>query len=184
VASEVSTVGGDQSLDELRRELAEAREQQAATRAILGAISGSQADSSRVFAEIAASAARLCDGYNAGIFQLDGEHLHLVGHHGPISAVGPVGEGTLPLTRGLPPARAVLERRTLHVADLQAETTEYPEGSDFARRLGFRAALGPIDIQDSHGGSVLIHCASDQLIRSTAHGEAIRAQRPAVGAYR
>src|SRR5262249_54878377 len=26
-------------------------------------------------------------------------------------------------------------------ADLQTETTEYPEGSDFARRLGFRAAL-------------------------------------------
>src|SRR5206468_2356684 len=25
--------------------------------------------------------------------------------------------------------------------DLQAETTEYPEGSEFARRLGFRAAL-------------------------------------------
>ena len=24
---------------------------------------------------------------------------------------------------------------------MQAETTEYPEGSDFARRLGFRAAL-------------------------------------------
>ena len=45
------------------------------------------------------------------------------------------------MTRGLPPARAVLDRQTLHVADLQAETTEYPEGSEFARRLGFRAAL-------------------------------------------
>src|SRR5262245_58768469 len=65
----------------------------------------------------------------------------LVAHHGPISTVGPVGDGTLPLTRGLPPARAVLERQTLHVADLQTETTEYPEGSDFARRLGFRATL-------------------------------------------
>jgi signal transduction histidine kinase/signal transduction protein with GAF and PtsI domain len=141
VPSEMSTVGGDQPLDELRRELAEAQEQQAATRAILAAISNSPTDSGRVFAEIAASAARLCDGYNAGIFRLDGEHLRLVAHHGPISAVGPVGDGTLPLTRGLPPARAVLERQTLHVADLQTETTEYPEGSDFARRLGFRAAL-------------------------------------------
>ena len=139
--SDVSTVTGDHSVEALRRELAEAREQQAATRAILGAISNSLTDSERVFAEIAASAARLCDGYNAGIFRLDGGHLRLVAHHGPISAVGPVGDGTLPLTRGLPPARAVLERQTLHVADLQAETTEYPEGSDFARRLGFRAAL-------------------------------------------
>src|SRR6185369_10802202 len=58
-----------------------------------------------------------------------------------ISPVGPVGRGTLPLTRGLPPARAVLERQTFHIADLQAETIEYPEGSEFARRLGFRAAL-------------------------------------------
>jgi hypothetical protein len=36
--------------------------------------------------------------------------------------------------------------------------------------------LGSIDIQDSQRESVLIHCASDQLIRSAAHGETIRAQ--------
>jgi len=141
VPSEMSTVGGDRALDALRRELAEAREQQAATQAILGALLTSPTDSARVFAEIAASAARLCDGYNAGIFRLDGDNLRLVAHHGLISAVGPIGDSTLPLARGLPPARAVLERRTLHVADLQTETSEYPEGSDFARRLGFRAAL-------------------------------------------
>ena len=103
--SEVATVVGDQSPDELQRELAEAREQQAATQAILAAISNSPADPGRVFAEIAASAARLCDGYNAGIFRLEREHLRLIANHGPISAVGPVGQGTLPLTRGLPPAR-------------------------------------------------------------------------------
>ena len=139
--AEASTVGVDQSMEELRRELAEAREQQAATAGILAAISNSPTDAHGVFAEIAASAARLCDGYNAGIFQLDGDLLRLVAHQGPIPALGPVGHGTLPLTRGLPPARAVLDRQTLHVADLQAETTEYPEGSEFARRLGFRAAL-------------------------------------------
>ena len=42
---------------------------------------------------------------------------------------------------GFSPARAVLDRRTIHVADLQAETDEYPEGSEFARRLGFRTIL-------------------------------------------
>ena len=139
--SDVSTITDDQSMEELRRELAEAREQQAATAGILAAISNSPTDAHGVFAEIAASAARLCDGYNAGIFRLDGDLLRLVAHQGPIPALGPVGHGTLPLTRGLPPARAVLDRQTLHVADLQAETTEYPEGSEFARRLGFRAAL-------------------------------------------
>src|SRR5262245_38536732 len=37
---------------------------------------------------------------------------------------------------------------------------------------------------DSHRESVLIHSASDQLIRSTSDGKTVRAQRQAVGAYR
>ena len=132
----------DQSVEELRRELAEAREQQAATAQILAAISSSPTDPHRVFAEIAESAARLCDGYSTGIFQLDGDHLRLVAHHGPITAVGPIGQGTLPLIRGLPPARAVLDRQTSFMSPTcRPRLREYPEGSDFARRLGFRAAL-------------------------------------------
>jgi hypothetical protein len=47
---------------------------------------------------------------------------------------------------------------------------------------GYR--LGPIDIHDSLAESVLIHCVSDQLIRGARDGEAIRAYRPAVCAYR
>src|SRR5215468_7551353 len=93
--SEVSTAGADQSLDrvvdELKRELehksrelAEAREQQAATAGILAAISSSPADLRRVCAEIAANAARLCDAHDAVIRQVDGEVLRLVAHHGPI----------------------------------------------------------------------------------------------------
>src|SRR5262249_38681594 len=31
--------------------------------------------------------------------------------------------------------------RTIHVADLQNEAEEFPEGSEFARRLGFRTIL-------------------------------------------
>jgi len=47
---EVSTVSGDQSVEELKRELAEAREQQAAIAEILAAISSSPIDPNRVFA--------------------------------------------------------------------------------------------------------------------------------------
>jgi len=65
--SEASVVSGDQPMEELRRELAEAREQQAATAGILAAMSSSPTDPYRVFADIAASAARLCDAYDATI---------------------------------------------------------------------------------------------------------------------
>ena len=116
-----------QSVDELRRELTDAREQQAATAEILRVISSSPTDFRRVFADIAASAARLCDAYDAAIFQVEGDLLRLVAHHGPIST-----PSTLALTREVSVGRAVLDRRAIHVADLQAETDEYPEGSDRA----------------------------------------------------
>src|SRR5262245_66213242 len=128
--TDISTGRSDQSVEELRRELAEAREQQAATSEILRVVSSSPMDLKRVFAEIAASAARLCDAYDAAIGQVDGDKLHLVAHYGPIPTT-PV----VPLIPGVLPARAALDRRTIHVLDLQAATDEYPEGSDRARRL-------------------------------------------------
>src|SRR5262245_32991915 len=121
--SEMSTVTGDQSLEALRRELAEAREQQAATAEILASISSSVTDANQVFAKIAASAVRLCNAYDATIFQVDGKVLRHVGQHGPIA-----NPELLPLTCGFVTGRAVLNRQTIHVADLQADTEEYPEG--------------------------------------------------------
>jgi hypothetical protein len=55
---------------ELTKELLEARKQQAATSEILRVISSSLTDQQRVFAEIATSAARLCDAYDAVIRQV------------------------------------------------------------------------------------------------------------------
>src|SRR5262249_606145 len=121
---------------ELTKELWEAREQQAATGGILRAISNSPTDLQGIFQEIATTAARLCDAYDAGVLQCAGDHLKLVAHHGLI----PVG-GPLPLTRGLVMGRAVLDRTILQVADAQAETEEYPAGSEKARRDGARTIL-------------------------------------------
>src|SRR5262245_48964739 len=134
--SEASTVGGNQSVDELRRELAEAREQQAATAEILAAISSSPTDPLGAFEKIAASAARLCDAYDATMFQVDGDFLRRVASYGPTPE-----DATLPLNRGLITERAVLDRRATHIADLHAEGEEYPEGRDIALRLGHRAVL-------------------------------------------
>jgi len=117
-------------LQELIKELSEAREQQAATAEILRVISSSPMDLRRVFAEIAASAARLCDAHDVLIRQVDGDCLRLVAHHGPIPR-----SGTLPLRRGLVAGRAVLDRRTIHVADIQAEADGYQRASSMPDAL-------------------------------------------------
>src|SRR5262245_11659657 len=135
--SEASTMGGNQSAEELRRELTEAREQQAATARILRAISNSPSDLHGIFLEIATTAARLCDARDAGVLQCAGDHFKLVAHHGSM----PAGD-RIPLTRGTVMGRAVLDRTVLHVTDLQVETKEYPEGSEIARRDGHRTILG------------------------------------------
>src|SRR5215813_809115 len=138
--SEVSLPGAahdrEPTVEELGRELAEAREQQAATAEILAAISSSPTDPHSVFAKIAASAARLCAADDAVIRQVDGEVLRLVAHDGPIPNTD-----TLPLTRAIPGGRAVLDRQTKHLTDMQVESGDYPGGSDIARRLGVHTIL-------------------------------------------
>ena len=134
--SPVSTASADQLIEELKRELQEAHRRETATAEILRIISSSPTNMRAVLDMVAASAARLCDAYDATIHQVDAGLLHLVAHHGPIPT-GP----TMPLVRGALIGRAVLERQGFQVADLPAETTEYPEGSDAARRLIFRTTL-------------------------------------------
>jgi GAF domain-containing protein len=125
-------------VESLRQALAESREQQAATSQILRVISSSPADVQPVFAAVLTSAARLCDAFDATIFEVDGERLRIVAHEGPIP-IAPV--GVLPLIRGTATGRAVLDRRTIHVPDLQAEVDEYPESSVLARSHGTRTVL-------------------------------------------
>ena len=134
LTEELSQARGE--LSQAKSELVEARQQQAATAEILRAISNTPSDLQGIFQEIATTAARLCDAYDAGVLQCTGDHLKLVAHHGLI----PVG-GPLPLTRGLVMGRAVLDRTILQVTNAQAETEEYPEGSEKARRDGARTIL-------------------------------------------
>jgi len=121
-------------------ELAESLGQQAATTEVLGVISRSPADIQPVLDTVVESAARLCEALDAAIFRLDGDRLLLVAHNGAIPA-GPVGEFALPLSRGTVVGRSVLGARSVHVADIQAEAEEFPEGCENGRRMGFRAIL-------------------------------------------
>jgi hypothetical protein len=110
-------------VQELERELAEARQQQAGTSNILRIISGSTSDIGRVFDAIARSAARLCEAFDVIVLRVDRDVLRLVAHYGPMPA------GDVALHRGTLGGRTVIERRLIHIEDLQNEIDEYPEGS-------------------------------------------------------
>jgi signal transduction histidine kinase len=125
-------------LAEANRELTEALEQQTATSEILRVISTSPTDLQPVLDAVVKSAARFCGAYDAEIWHLEREGLRVASHYGPIP--GPAGR-LVAVQRATVSGRAVLERRTIHLDDLQAEAEEYPVGSALAREFGYRTVL-------------------------------------------
>src|SRR5262245_10977821 len=95
-------------------ETKEALEQQTAMAEILRTISTSPTHLQPVLETVVKSAARLCESYDAMIFELEGTEIRVTAHFGPI----PPPAGNFPLNRGAVAGRTVLERRTIHVADL------------------------------------------------------------------
>src|SRR5437773_4180520 len=133
-------------LADANRELTEALEQQTATSEILRVISQSPTNIEPVLDALVKSATRFCGAYDAVIFLPEGDSLRVAAHHGSIPQ--PVGR-SVPLVHGTVGGRALLERRAVHVADLQAEVREFPEGSAFARQLGHRTILSVPLVRES-----------------------------------
>src|SRR6516165_9989568 len=118
----------EHQLETYKGELAEALEQQTATAEVLRIISSSPTEVQPVLDVVVKSAARFCGADDVTIFTLDGQELCTAAHWGPI----PQGVGDrAPCVRGSVGGRTVLERKTVHVIDLQAEVKEFPEGSVF-----------------------------------------------------
>jgi signal transduction histidine kinase len=140
---------------EAQRQLAEVLEQQAATSEILGIIARSGTDVQSVLDIVCQSAARLCEAYDSTIWRPDGDRVVPVAHYGPITQVE-----ALPLVRGTIAGRTILEKRTLHIADVYAQADEFPESSKLARRLSFRTVLSvPLIRQGAVIGTIALRRA-------------------------
>jgi signal transduction histidine kinase len=145
-------------LDLRTRELREALQQQAATGEILRTISRSPTDLESVLGAIAESAARLLDVTDAEIMRVEGDVLRLLAKHGhmPMGDLG-VGHDAGPINRHWVTGRAVIDRITVHVPDLQAAESDFPEGAAYARRDGHRTTLAtPLLREGSPIGAILI----------------------------
>jgi signal transduction histidine kinase/putative methionine-R-sulfoxide reductase with GAF domain len=122
----------------LLNELRESLQQQTATADVLKVISRSAFDLQGVLDALVESAAKLCGGDDVSILRLEDDLLSRVAHCGSMKA--PTGY-VIPVVLGTAAGRSILERRPIHVADLQIETEDYPEGSAIARELGHRTTL-------------------------------------------
>jgi len=108
----------------LFNELKESLEQQTATSEILGVIASSPTDIQPVLDTVAENAVRVCGAEDALLWRLDENTLRLVAIYGslPSREIG----SERPVDHGSMIGRAVIDRQTLHVADLAAAASEFP----------------------------------------------------------
>src|SRR5215467_8339323 len=124
-------------LETSNSELREALEQQTATSEILRVIASSPTNIQPVLDVVAENAARLCDAIDGVIGRPEGDKLRVVAKYGAMPA-----PDFLPLSRGIPVGRAVLDRQTIHVHDIAREIeTESPDADTPQRLTGTRTLL-------------------------------------------
>ncbi len=118
----------------LFNELKELLDQQTATSEILGVIASSPTDVQPVLDVVAENAAKLCEATDASILRVEGDLLRLAASFGSLPPIA----DRRPLNRETPSGRAILDRETIHITDLQEHLDEFPPQ---ARTRGLQGGL-------------------------------------------
>ncbi len=118
--------------------LSESLEQQTATSDVLRVIASAPADLQAVLDKLFQIAALLFDASDVYIRRLEGNTLHLVA----TSDLIPNRRIDVPVTRDSIAGRQVLERRTIHVPDLERALDEFPEAKSILESSDIRTVAG------------------------------------------
>ena len=145
-----------EEVERLRRDLAEAREQQAATSGVLAVLGRATSDLDAVLETVVDSARRLCRADVALIFLLEGDAYRLAIASGPLTEEDRAYLAQHPLAqdRGTLAGRVGLERRPQQIADVLADP-EYGR-LDIQRHGGFRTTMGVPMLLDGEVVGVLV----------------------------
>jgi signal transduction histidine kinase len=147
--------GLERKVEARTHELQNALEQQTAISEILRVISSSPTDVKPVLQIVAERAAHLCDAPFARVMVIDGDMLRPAADFStqPVFTGNPV-----PLARTSITGRAVVDRSTVHYADVrEVAHTEFPGAIENIERLGCRAVLAVPLLRESgaYGGIFL-----------------------------
>ncbi len=129
----------EQRVEDRTTELRESLEQQTATAGILQVISQSPTDVEPVLNAVVSAARRFCGADDATIVLRQGSELVLAKHEGTLEQF----LGTrLPLDSSTTAGRAVLEKRTFHISNVdEVAPGEYALTVDLSKRANVRAVL-------------------------------------------
>jgi signal transduction histidine kinase/HAMP domain-containing protein len=130
-----------QQIETRNRELSESLEQQTATSKILGVIASSPTDVQPVLEVVAENAARVCGANDARIFLVRDGSLRIAAQYGSLFPAR-IGEQGPPIDRDSVPGRAMVDCQTIHVHDLAAVASEFPQAVNRGIARGVRTSVG------------------------------------------
>jgi signal transduction histidine kinase/HAMP domain-containing protein/putative methionine-R-sulfoxide reductase with GAF domain/predicted transcriptional regulator with HTH domain len=153
-----SYAGLERKVEERTRELQNSLDQQTAISEILRVISSSPTDVQPVLDAVAERAAHLCDSPYARVLLVDGDTLRARANYVKETGPSPVTSLPTPLRRSAINGRAVIDRRTVHFADIRPLLAEeFPDARPNVDLDGTRAALAvPLMREGDAYGSIFV----------------------------